>query len=102
MEITLRVIGGKYKPLLLYYLAEYRVLRFGQLRKLVSTASKKMLTQQLRELEADGIVRRKVFHQVPPKVEYSLTARGATLKPVLVEMGTWGSCNSAHFNRRKK
>jgi len=102
VEITLRVIGGKYKPLLLYYLVEYRVLRFGQLRQLVSAASKKMLTQQLRELEADGIVRRKVFHQVPPKVEYSLTARGATLKPVLVEMGSWGSRNSAHFNRRKK
>ena len=84
------MIGGKYKPLLLYYLEANKVLRFGQLRQLVTSASKKMLTQQLRELEADDLVHRKVFKVVPPKVEYSLTERGKSLQPVLKEMGLWG------------
>ncbi len=97
VEVTLRVIGGKYKPLLLYYLTEHRVLRYGELRRLVPAASKKMLTLQLRELEEDGIVKRKVFHQVPPKVEYSLTSRGTTLRPVMVAMGNWGARHSKEF-----
>jgi|ERR1700736_1717358 DNA-binding HxlR family transcriptional regulator len=97
VEITLEVIGGKYKPLLLFYLTEQPVLRFGELRKLVPTASKKMLTQQLRQLEAHGLVNRKVYRQVPPKVEYSLTKRGKSLKPVLAEMGAWGVENARHY-----
>ena len=98
MEITLAVIGGKYKPLLLYYLQENDVLRFGELRRAVSSASKKMLTQQLRELERDGLVRRKVYQQVPPKVEYSLTPRGQSLQSVLKEMGIWGQRNAKYYN----
>lgn len=97
MEITLAVIGGKYKPLLLYYLDENQILRFGELRRLVSTASKKMLTQQLRELERDGLVHRKVYQEVPPKVEYSLTGRGKSLQPVLKEMGLWGKRHARHY-----
>ena len=99
MEITLAVMGGKYKPLLLYYLAENKMLRFGELRRLVSSASKKMLTQQLRELEADALVRRKVYRMVPPKVEYSLTERGQSLQPVLKEMGRWGERHARHYER---
>lgn len=99
VETTLAVIGGKYKPLLLFYLTEQPVLRFGELRRLVPVASKKMLTQQLRELEADGLVRRKVYHQVPPKVEYSLTARGRSLRLVLKEMGTWGIRHARHYRQ---
>jgi DNA-binding HxlR family transcriptional regulator len=98
VEITLAVIGGKYKPLLLYYLQENDVLRFGELRRAVSSASKKMLTQQLRELERDGLVRRKVYQQVPPKVEYSLTPRGLSLQSVLKEMGIWGQRHAKYYN----
>jgi DNA-binding HxlR family transcriptional regulator len=98
VEITLAVIGGKYKPLVLYYLQEDGVLRFGELRRFVSNASKKMLTQQLRELERDGLVRRKVYQQVPPKVEYSLTERGRSLGSVLKEMGVWGQRNAKYYN----
>jgi DNA-binding HxlR family transcriptional regulator len=100
VEVTLAVIGGKYKPLLLYYLQQDGVLRFGQLRRIVSSASKKMLTQQLRELERDGLVRRKVYQQVPPKVEYSLTQRGQSLETVLTEMGLWGKRNAKTYNVR--
>jgi len=99
VEITLAVIGGKYKPLLLYYLEVHKVLRFGQLRQLVTSASKKMLTQQLRELEEDGLVHRKVYKVVPPKVEYSLTERGKRLRPVLKEMGLWGAKNARHYGK---
>ena len=92
-------MGGKYKPLLLYHVEANKVLRFGQLRRLVSDASKKMLTQQLRELEADGLIRRKVYKVVPPKVEYSLTERGKSLQPVLREMGRWGANHARHYGK---
>jgi DNA-binding HxlR family transcriptional regulator len=98
--VTLAVMGGKYKPLLLYHIEANTVLRFGQLRKLVSDASKKMLTQQLRELEADGLIRRKVYKVVPPKVEYSLTERGKSLQPVLREMGRWGASHARYYGKR--
>jgi DNA-binding HxlR family transcriptional regulator len=97
--ITLAVIGGKYKPLLLYHIEANKVLRFGQLRQLVSDASKKMLTQQLRELEADGLIHRKVYKVVPPKVEYSLTERGKSLQPVLREMGRWGASHARYYKK---
>jgi len=92
-------MGGKYKPLLLYHIEANKVLRFGQLRQLVSDASKKMLTQQLRELEADGLIRRKVYKVVPPKVEYSLTERGESLQPVLREMGRWGASQARRYGK---
>jgi DNA-binding HxlR family transcriptional regulator len=97
--VTLAVMGGKYKPLLLYHIEANKVLRFGQLRQLVSDASKKMLTQQLRELEADGLIRRKVYKVVPPKVEYSLTERGKSLQPVLREMGRWGASHARYYGK---
>jgi DNA-binding HxlR family transcriptional regulator len=97
--ITLAVMGGKYKPLLLYHIEANKVLRFGQLRQLVSDASKKMLTQQLRELEADGLIHRKVYKVVPPKVEYSLTERGKSLQPVLREMGRWGASHARYYKK---
>lgn len=86
---TVSIIGGKWKPPILSRLVE-GVRRFGELQRLVPNITKKMLTQQLRELEQDGIVERKVYHQVPPKVEYSLTAYGESLKPVLAAMEAWG------------
>lgn len=87
---TLHLIGGKYKALLLWHLSG-KILRFSQLHQLVPEATAKMLTQQLRELEAHGLVTRTVYPVVPPKVEYSLTPRGASLFPILEAMYKWGS-----------
>lgn len=87
---TLQLIGGKYKALLLWHLSG-SILRFGQLRRLVPEATPKMLTQQLRELEQDGLISRQVYAVVPPRVEYSLTERGQSLFPILQAMYEWGS-----------
>ena len=87
---TLHLIGGKYKSLILWHLLD-GALRHGALQKIIPQATPKMLTQQLRELENDGLVRREVFPVVPPKVEYSLTDLGRSLKPILHAMYDWGS-----------
>lgn len=89
VEATLELIGGKYKALILWHLAEGR-LRFSELRKVI-TATPKMLTQQLRELEAQKLIHREVFPVIPPKVEYSLTETGRSLLPILVAMRDWGA-----------
>ena len=86
---TLEVIGGKWKPIILHYLSE-APRRSGELGRLIPQASGKMLTQQLRELEADKIIRRKIYRQVPPKVEYILTPLGESLRPVMMAMCAWG------------
>lgn len=91
MEMTLALIGGKWKALILWHLAHDGTLRFGALRKLFPRVTQKMLTQQLRELERDGLVIRTVYAEVPPKVEYSLTAIGQSLLPALVALNEWGS-----------
>jgi DNA-binding HxlR family transcriptional regulator len=90
MEVTLELIGGKWKMLLLYKLGENGVMRFNELGRLHPKLTQKMLAQQLRELEADRLVNRKSYNQVPPKVEYSLTPRGASLLPILESMIGWG------------
>ncbi len=90
---TLEVIGGKWKPIILHYLNE-GPCRSGELSRLIPHASGKMLTQQLRELEREGIVKRKVYHQVPPKVEYSLTPRGESLRPIILAMCEWALENT--------
>ena len=87
---TLELIGGKYKALILWHLAEKK-LRFSELKKEIQGATPKMLTQQLRELEASNLIHREVFAVVPPKVEYSLTELGRSLMPILVSMRDWGS-----------
>ena len=86
---TLEVVGGKYKALILWHLLD-RVLRFGELRKLIPQATAKMLTQQLRELEEDNLVIRTVYPVVPPKVEYELSDLGKSIKPVLTAIYHWG------------
>jgi DNA-binding HxlR family transcriptional regulator len=89
VETTLDLIGGKYKALILWHLFDGK-LRFSELRKTISSATPKMLTQQLRELEAQNLVHREVFPVIPPRVEYSLTALGKSLMPVLLSMRDWG------------
>jgi DNA-binding HxlR family transcriptional regulator len=88
-EHTLTLIGGRWKVLILYHL-DPGLRRFSELRRLMTPVTPKMLTQQLRELERDGLVRRKIYAQVPPKVEYSLTPAGKSLKPVIAAMCHWG------------
>ncbi len=90
VSAALKLIGGKYKPLLLWHLCD-ATLRFNQLSRLIPEATAKMLVQQLRELEADGLIRRTVYPVVPPKVEYSLTPLGQSLLPILRAMYEWGS-----------
>jgi len=90
VEATLGVIGGKWKSVILYHLIKDRVLRFGGLQRRLPGATAQMLTAQLRELEVDGVVNRKVFLQVPPKVEYSLTPFGESLAPIIRSMNAWG------------
>ena len=90
VEATLSLVGGKYKALILWKLMA-GALRFSELRRAVPGATPKMLTQQLRELEADGIVHREVYPVIPPRVEYSLTPFGLSIRPVLESMYTWGT-----------
>ena len=92
VEATLELIGGKYKALILWHLSQ-GILRFSELRQVIKGATPKMLTQQLRELEANGLVHREVYPVIPPKVEYSLTERGKSLIPILDQMCDWGEQN---------
>lgn len=89
-EIAVDLIGGKWKPLIIWYLGTKGTKRFSELKKLIPQVTQKMLTQQLRELEADSLVKRKVYPQVPPKVEYSLTNLGESLMPIFSMMCKWG------------
>jgi DNA-binding HxlR family transcriptional regulator len=89
VEATLSVIGGIWKPVLVFHLLHGK-LRFNALCRVTPSATPRMITLQLRELESDGIVRRTVFPQVPPKVEYELTELGQSLAPVLLSMRDWG------------
>lgn len=96
VKLTADIIGGKWKPSILFYL-EGRTRRFGELQKLIPGLTKKMLTQHLRDLERHEIIRRKVYAEVPPKVEYSLTRHGESLKPILELMSAWGSKHRARY-----
>lgn len=89
IDVTLAVVGGKWKASILWHLAR-ETMRFSELQRQFAETTRKMLTQQLRELEADGLVHREVYPQVPPKVEYSLTSKGRSLTPVLDKMCDWG------------
>ena len=89
IDVTLAVVGGKWKASILWHLAQ-ATMRFSSLQRLFSDTTRKMLTQQLRELEVDGLVHREVYPQVPPKVEYSLTEKGKSIYPILEQMCGWG------------
>lgn len=89
-ELSQMIIGGKWKPKILFYLGQNPVMRFGELRDSIIGISEKMLIQQLKELAKDGVVHREVYKEVPPKVEYSLTPMGKTLIPILEHLFSWG------------
>ncbi len=90
VEVAMEKIAGKWKILIIWHLLR-KTRRFGELRRKIPGVTQKMLTQQLRELEADEIVNRKVYPEVPPKVEYSLTSDGQSLGPVLMHLLKWGN-----------
>ncbi len=90
---TMSVIGGKWKMIILYLLAEKQTVRFNEMKRQLGGITFKTLSSQLKELEADGMVQRKEYPQVPPKVEYSLTDKAKTLLPVLEQLCDWGVKN---------
>lgn len=89
-ELTLDIIGGKWKPLILFYIGMEEVIRYGELKKCIPNINERMLTRQLRDLEKDDLVNREVYREVPPKVEYSLTKLGKSIMPILKELKDWG------------
>lgn len=101
VETTLDLIGGRWKVLILQQLFD-GVKRFNELHRALAGITHKMLAQQLRELETDGIINRKVYPQIPPKVEYSLTPLGKTLKPVLAAMHKWAERHGAMLKHRTR
>lgn len=99
LDATLRVIAGKWKPLILYFLAQGGPTRYGELRRAMRDVSDKMLIQQLKELTADGLVRRTDYREVPPRVDYALTPLGKSLAQALVPLCVWGTENLAEVTR---
>lgn len=89
-EFTLDMIGGKWKIVIIWYLDEQKIMRYGEIKKVMEGITHKMLSQQLKELESDGLILRKEYHQVPPKVEYSLTSKGEDIRPIIDAMVYWG------------
>lgn len=98
VESTLSLLDGKWKGVILYHLLNDGTLRFNELRRRLSAVTQRMLTKQLRELEDAGIVSRKVFPVVPPRVDYSLTPLGLSLEPVILALDAWGKANVACRN----
>ncbi len=101
VETTLKVIGGRWKVLIIHFLLE-DTKRFGELTRSLGGISARTLSKQLRELEADGVVDRKDFGEIPPKVEYSLTPLGESLEPVLLSMSAWGTTVEKLQTKRKR
>ncbi len=101
LDAVIFVMGGKWKPLIVYHLA-HRTLRYGELRRSVGKVSDKVLAQQLRELVADGIVARQAFKQIPPHVEYSLTPFGSSLSRALAQLCEWGTNHSTELGAIKE
>jgi len=102
IENVLKVIGGKWKVLIVFHLCQNEVVRFGEMKRLIPGVTQRILTNQLREMEADGLINRKVYPEVPPKVEYSLSEVGSELKAVYMEMKKWGETNSKLLARVQK
>lgn len=90
VDYAFKRIGGKYKGRILWYLHQYKILRYGELSRTMPDITTKMLTQTLRELEADKLIDRKVYHEVPPKVEYTLSEKGNELIPFINYLKEWG------------
>ncbi len=101
VETTLAVIGGRWKPLILFHLSS-GTRRFNELRRLIPGVTQRMLTQHLRELESDAVLSRTVHPVIPPHVDYALTERGRSLIPLLQLMAVWGAEQDAHWPRTRR
>ena len=98
---TLSLIAGKYKPVILYCLMEYEPVRFNEMQRYIGHVADKTQSQQLKELERDGLIHRQMYPEIPPKVEYTLTSRGHSLMNVLDQLCTWGNENRTADNQRE-
>lgn len=99
VEAAISLIDGKWKCVVLFHLLEMNVLRFNEIRRLIPNVTPRMLTNQLRELEADGLIDRKVYAEVPPKVEYRLSELGLSLEPILIALKHWGDTHVGLFGK---
>jgi DNA-binding HxlR family transcriptional regulator len=97
---TLSLINGKYKIIILYYLTAFEVVRFNEMKRYIGTVSFKTLSLSLKELESDGLIIRKEYPQIPPKVEYSLSAHGKSLIPILEAMCEWGELHKTTAKKK--
>ncbi len=101
LDVTMELVGGKWKTIVLWYLRKDKK-RFSELRRSIPGITEKMLSMQLKQLEKDGLVSRKVFAEVPPRVEYTLTAHGRTLLPLLEEIAKWGRMIGKKYGKLEK
>ncbi|PAB57645.1 winged helix-turn-helix transcriptional regulator [Anaeromicrobium sediminis] len=99
IEVTLELISGKWKGLILWNLGNHEVIRFNEFRRIIPKITQKMLTQQLRTLEEDGLINRKIYNQIPPMVEYSLSEEGQKLMPILEQMDKWGKNYISNYRK---
>ena len=99
VETALEILVGKWKPVILFQLFSNGTMRFSELQRAIPNISKKMLTQQLRELEYHDIIHREVYRQIPPKVEYSITAYGTNMSTALQAINDWGEAHVEHLNK---
>lgn len=98
VEAAIGLIDGKWKSIILFHLLP-GTLRFNEIRRAVTGCSPRMMTKQLRELEEDGLISRKVYAQVPPKVEYTLSPLGRSMEPILLALKTWGDANLSRYGK---
>lgn len=97
-ELAIDIIGGKWKPLIIYHLDYNEVIRFGEFKRLIPNINERVLMRQLRELEAHGLIYREDFNENPPRVEYSLTEVGGSVAPIIDQLGEWGQQYNLRFN----
>jgi DNA-binding HxlR family transcriptional regulator len=97
-ELAIDIIGGKWKPLIIYHLDYNKVIRFGGFKRLIPNINERVLMRQLRELEENKIVNRADYNENPPRVEYSLTDVGKSVAPIINQLGEWGKNYNAHFD----
>lgn len=97
-ELALDVVGGKWKPLIVYHLDNNATIRFGEFKRLIPNVNERVLSRSLKELEHNNIVHRKDYHENPPKVEYSLTEAGEMLSPIIVALGNWGKIYNSQYH----
>lgn len=98
VELALDIVGGKWKPLIIYHLNNNPIVRFGVFKRLIPDVNERVLSRSLKELEQNKIIHRKDYHENPPRVEYSLTEEGKKLSPIIAELGNWGKAYNENYN----